>query len=41
VAEQLAMRQIPTETDSELAEFGFRSKGLVGSTETMQHARAV
>ena len=25
------MRQIPTETDSERAEFGFGSKGLVGS----------
>jgi hypothetical protein len=29
VAAPFAMRQIPTETDSELGEFGFGSKGLV------------
>jgi hypothetical protein len=38
VAEPFAMRQIPPETDLELAKFGFDSKGLVGSVETAQHA---
>jgi hypothetical protein len=33
VAAPFAMRQIPTETDSELAEFGFESKGLVISRD--------
>jgi hypothetical protein len=36
VAAPLAMRQTPTETDSELAEFGFGSKDLVRSAGTIQ-----
>jgi hypothetical protein len=36
VAAPFAMRQIPTETNSELAEFGFESKGLVQSAGIRQ-----
>jgi hypothetical protein len=40
VAEPFTKRQIRPEIDSELAEFGFGSKGLVGSAETAQNAAA-
>jgi len=39
VAEPFAMRQIPPEAVSELAEFGFASKGLAGSAEAAQWSR--
>src|SRR4051812_12586750 len=34
------MRQIPPETNSKLAEFGFAGKGLVDPAETVQNAPA-